>query len=151
MGMGSGLGGMTEGLRFKERTAEMPYIYTNLDTLDHSDKVGSHQCVALIQTYTHAPATSAWKEGQRVSDASSIVKGTAIATFVAGRYPNKSRGNHAAFFVAKGAGGIWILDQWADDKTKPKVSKRFIKNKGKNKAGAYLDPSNNADAYSIIE
>jgi len=142
---------MADGLRSKQGTVKMPYVYTNLDALDYSDKVGSHQCVALIQTYTHAPATSAWKEGQRVNDASSIVKGTAIATFVAGRYPNKSRSNHAAFFVAKGAGGIWILDQWADDKTKPKVSKRFIKNKGKNKVGAYLDPSNNADAYSIIE
>lgn len=129
----------------------MAYIYLNLDTLENTDKVGSQQCVALIQTYGRAPATSAWKEGQRVNDAPAIIKGTAIATFVAGKYPNKSRGNHAAFFVAKGVGGIWIMDQWADDKTKPKVSKRFIKNKGKNKAGTYLDPSNNADAYSIIE
>lgn len=90
----------------------MSYTYTNLDALENTDKVGSHQCVALIQTCTNAPPTSAWKEGQRVNEASFIIKGTAIATFVAGRYPNKSGGNHAAFFVAKGAGGIWVLHQW---------------------------------------
>ena len=46
---------------------------------------------------------------------------------------------------------IWTLNPWADEKTKSKVFKRFIKNKSKNKVGPYLDPSNNADAYSIIE
>jgi hypothetical protein len=41
--------------------------------------------------------------------------------------------------------------QWKDMATKPKISKRFIRTKGKNKSGQYIDPSNNADAFSVIE
>ena len=44
-----------------------------------------------------------------------------------------------------------IIDQWKNDPNKPKVSKRYIINKGQRKDGTYNDPSNNADAFSIIE
>lgn len=128
----------------------MPYVYSKVDDLENTEKVGSRQCVALVQTYAKLPSAIFWKEGKSVSDSLIIPKGTAIATFVDGKYQNRSTGNHAAFFVSKGAGGIWIMDQWADDRTKPKVSKRFIRRKGR-VDGAYIDPSNNADAYSIIE
>ena len=33
----------------------------------------------------------------------------------------------------------------------PKVSKRYLSRKGKDAKGNFIDPSNNADAYSVIE
>lgn len=129
----------------------MPYIYSAIETLDKTDLVGSHQCVALVQHFAHAPAASLWKEGKAVKGNLLIKKGTAIATFVNGKYPNSGHGNHAAFFLSHDAGGIWVIDQWKADPNKLKVSKRYLINKGKRKDGSYNDPSNNADAFSIIE
>ena len=74
----------------------MPYVYSDVENLDGTDKVGSKQCVALIQHYARAPNTGAWKEGSAVFGSGTIAKGTA-------------------------------------------------------KDGSYLDPSNNADAYSVID
>ncbi|WP_338846680.1 BPSL0067 family protein [Massilia sp. W12] len=128
----------------------MPYIYADVDNLQNTDKVGSKHCVALIQHYTDAPNTRDWSEGQVVMGSSGLAKGTAIATFVAGRYPNHSSGNHAAFLLSVESNGIWVMDQWKDDASKPKVSKRFLRKKGKDKNGKFIDPSNNADAYSVI-
>ena len=68
-----------------------------------------------------------------------------------GKYADHSTGNHAAFYLSQDAGGIWVMDQWRDDATKPKVSKRHIRKRGKLPKGGYIDPSNNAEAYSIIE
>jgi hypothetical protein len=45
-----------------------------------------------------------------------IQKGTAIATFVNGKYPNNSHDNHAAFYISQDAGGIWVVDQWKSQK-----------------------------------
>jgi hypothetical protein len=78
-------------------------------------------------------------------------KGTAIATFVNGKYESHSTGNHAAFYISQDAGGIWVMDQWANDTTKPKVSKRYLRKKGTSTNGGYIDPSNNAEAFSAIE
>lgn len=129
----------------------MPYIYANVDKLDKTALVGSHQCVALVQHYAKAPLTSIWKEGKIVMGNSAIEKGTAIATFVNGKYPNLSHDNHAALYISQDIKGIWVMDQWKGDPNKPKVSKRYIRSKGKHKNGAFLDPSNNADAFSVIE
>lgn len=129
----------------------MSYVYVKVDELDETEKVGSHQCVALIQQYAKAPHTSAWKQGKAVKGNMAITKGTAIATFVNGKYPNLGHGNHAAFYLGQDAGGIWVMDQWKDMVKKPKVSKRYLRSKGKWKDGSFADPSNNADAYSIIE
>lgn len=129
----------------------MSYVYSKVDDLDGTDKVGSKQCVALLQHYARLPNTSMWKEGAIVIDNSLIVKGTAIATFVGGKYLSHATGNHAAFYLSKDASGILVMDQWANDTTKPKVSKRYIRKKGKNSQGGYVDPSNNAEAYSVIE
>jgi hypothetical protein len=70
---------------------------------------------------------------------------------VNGEYPNKAHGNHAALYLSQEAGGIWVIDQWQGDPNKPQVSKRFIRSQGKNKAGGFSSPSNNADAFSVIE
>jgi hypothetical protein len=128
----------------------MTYIHTKVDDLEDTEMVGSLQCVALVQKYAGAPATLAWRKGEEVVGNTSIKKGTAIATFTNGKYPNRSSGNHAAFYVGEGLGGIYVMDQW---KTKPtgRVSSRFIRSLGKDKRGRFIRPSNNADAYSIIE
>lgn len=63
-------------------------------------------------------------------------------------YPNKISGNHAAFFLRHGPNGIWVIDQY---KGKKHIASRFLPSMGKNKDGSYLDPSNNADAFSVIE
>lgn len=129
----------------------MPYIYPDVDNLEETPKVGSKQCVALLQHYSDLPNTHLWKEGQSVLESPSVAKGTAIATFVDGKYKSLVTGNHAAYFISKDATGIWIMDQWFSDEKKPFVSKRHLRRKGKLKNGNYVDPSNNADAYSIIE
>lgn len=128
----------------------MSYIYPKVDELQEQPLVGSHQCVALIQIYAGAPVTSAWRPGLSVVGNRTLKKGTAIATFVNGRYPNRSHGNHAAFFVRAAGNGIWIIDQWVN-KDKKTISQRFISSRGKNKQGAFIRASDNADAYSVIE
>lgn len=129
----------------------MPYIYAQAAALHGTDKVGSKQCVALVQHYAAAPNTGAWREGATVIGPGTVPVGVAIATFSGGRYASHGTGNHAAFLLSRDAGGIWVVDQWNDDTTKPKVSKRFIRRKGRSKSGQLVDPSNNADAYSVIE
>jgi len=129
----------------------MPYVYSKVDDLNGTEKVGSKQCVALLQHYGILPHTSKWAAGASVFGNQAVLKGTAIATFVDGKYKSLSTGNHAAFYVSQDTKGIWILDQWSSDASKPKVSMRHIKPKGTNSDGAFVDPSNNADAYSIIE
>ena len=129
----------------------MPYVYLKVDDLEGSEKVGSRQCVALLQYYAHLPQTGTWRQGDPVFGSVSIVKGTAIATFVDGAYQSHRTGNHAAFYLRQDGGGIWVMDQWADNRSKPSVSARYLRRKGKLKDGRYVDPSNNADAYSIIE
>ena len=129
----------------------MSYVYAKVEDLDQTDKVGSRQCVALLQHYAGLPQTAQWTEGRTVVGDATIAAGTAIATFVGGRYRSLATGNHAAFLVSQDATGIWVMDQWASDKTKPKVSKRHLLKKGRHKDGTFVDPSNNADAYSVIE
>ena len=129
----------------------MSYIYSNVEDLEGTDKVGSKQCVALLEHYAKLPHHSVWKGGIPVLGNLSIAKGTAIATFVNGKYQSHVTGNHAAFYISQDAGGIWIMDQWANDTTKPKVSKRYVRKKGMLPKGGYVDPSNNAEAYSVID
>jgi hypothetical protein len=90
------------------------------------------------------------KEGEKVLGSMGIAKGTAIATFANGKYPNKPTGNHAAFFISQDAAGIWIMDQWSGEGKKT-ISKRHIVKNGKRKDGTFVDPSNNAEAFSVIE
>lgn len=130
----------------------MPYVYSKAESLDKTPLVGSHQCVALVQHYAKAPHTSLWKVGKAVKGDLSIPSGTAIATFVNGKYPSHGTGNHAALYLGQDAGGIIVVDQWKGDKNKPTVSKRYIRAKGKwFDEEAFVDPSNNADAFFVIE
>lgn len=81
----------------------MRYIYARAGALQRQEKVGNGDCVALVQHYAKAPHTTLWKQGVAVLDGKDIAPGTAIATFVKGRYPSKDSGNHAAFFLRHGA------------------------------------------------
>lgn len=65
----------------------MPYIYPNVRNLDGEPKVGDFECVALIRHYTNAPSAASWHEGEKVLGNKKILPGTAIATFVNGRWP----------------------------------------------------------------
>lgn len=132
----------------------MPFVYVYASKLDGKVKVGTKQCVALIQHYTpEIGQTSQWKEGDAVLGNREIMPGTAIGTFVNGRYPSHRSGNHAAYFLEQAADGFYVVDQWANDKDKPRVSKRLIRTKGRKQLedGRWPEASNNAYAYSIIE
>lgn len=75
-------------------------------------------------------------------------EGTAIATFVDGRYPNRASGNHAALYVGQDAGGIYVIDQWSKVN---KIQARKLPFLGKDKQGNWANPSNNGDAFSVVE
>jgi hypothetical protein len=128
----------------------MAYIFEQADELENHDMVGSHHCVALVQLYARAPATSAWHQGDAVVGNLMLEKGTAIATFVKGRYPNHAHGNHAALFLRQVVGGIYVIDQWRTKKD-GKITSRFIRSQGVDKKGKFKFPSDNADAYFVIQ
>jgi hypothetical protein len=135
----------------------MPYIYPNVNALGKTPKVGTTECVALVQFYAGVPNHRAWKPGDKVLDNPDIRSGTAIATFVHDRYPDKKTGNHAALFMRHGAPGtgFWAMGQWSDkpgQKPRP-VLEQFIPARGmkQNADGSWWNASNTAEAFSIIE
>jgi len=128
----------------------MAYVYSKVDDLEGEKKVGTHECVALVQHYTNAGPANGWQQGESVFGNQLIKKGTAIATFKNGRYPNGKHGNHAAFFVRQGMNGFFVMDQWKGA-NKLHISERFLESRGKSKDGTFKNPSNNADAFFVIE
>ena len=105
---------------------------------------GNAECVEFIAQTLNAPATVVWREGSKVTKGDqSIAKGTAIATFVNGKYPQTgTSGKHAAIYMSQTADGIDVLDQW---RAQGMVKRRTIRWTG----GPIL--SNNGSAFSIIE
>lgn len=134
----------------------MAFVYPKVESLKGKDKVGSHQCVALVQWFAAGmPHTSKWKAGEIVLGNPCIKEGTAIATFVKGRYLSLPHGNHAAFFLHQGDDGFWVMDQWQDKpggNVRP-ISERFIRSlrQLQNTDGTWPQASDNADAFSVIE
>lgn len=134
----------------------MGYVYPAVRTLEGKALIGSGDCVELIKHF--APGligmpTAFWKQGAHVIDVAATLRpGTAIATFVNGRYPQHRTGQHAAFFVRTAGAGIWVIDQWkGDPKNKPTVSMRHIPRRGRLADGSFINPSNNAEAFFVIE
>lgn len=125
------------------------YRYDQVEELEKLDMVGSKQCVALVQLYAGAPNTANWRQGESVVGNKTLRKGTAIATFLDGRYLSYRHGNHAALFVSQGPKGIYIMDQWKAKST-GKISTRFIPSRGVDRNGRFKRPSDNADAFSTI-
>jgi hypothetical protein len=106
---------------------------------------GNTECVDFIQQTLNAPPTGLWREGKKVVKGDlSIAPGTAIATFVNGKYPQSgSTGKHAAIYLGQNDQGIQVLDQW---RSQGKVLPRTIKWKPTS-PGA----SNDGNAFSVIE
>jgi hypothetical protein len=77
-------------------------------TRRHPDYCG--QCVSYVTTVcpTIPVGTSNWKKGAKVKGNTTIVEGTAIATFnETGQYYG-----HAAIYVSQDEKGITVYDQW---------------------------------------
>jgi hypothetical protein len=81
-----------------------------------------------------------------------VKRGTAIATFVNGRYPNSAHGNHAAIVLKVMTSGIGVVDQW---QSKGIISARLISipppRQQYNRDGSFMRPSDNALAFYVIE
>jgi hypothetical protein len=121
----------------------MPYV-AFLDHVNHylGRVFGNGQCVTFVQRIAHTPSTHSWKPGPSVRGNFWLPKGTAIATFRRGRYPNQSHGySHAAIYLRQDAFGIWVLDQWHGQP----VHERYILFSRHTK-----HVSNNSNAYSVI-
>ena len=73
---------------------------------------GNGQCPVLPQTLLGIPRVRNWREGAPIFGNNSIARGTVIATFVNGEYPDWDHGNHAAIYLSQDKGGIWVIDQW---------------------------------------
>lgn len=128
----------------------MPYTYSKVDDLEKTTMVGNHQCVALVRHYAGAPATLSLEQGAAVLGNRLLRKGTAIATFINGKYANHQQGNHAALYMGQTLDGILVMDQWTG-KRLGIVTSRTLRSKGQYKNGLHIDPSNNADAFFVIE
>ena len=118
----------------------MPFKDSTIDNRKLGSAIGTGECVALVQEWTHAPNTHGWKPGLQVyGNEDKIPKGTAIATFVNGQYPTDER--HAAIFLS-GAGnaGFRVVDQWHGQVSHERTI-HF------NSAGRQNDPK----AYYVIE
>jgi hypothetical protein len=50
--------------------------------------------------------------------------------------------------VSQDASGITVVDQWSGSGT---IRLRRLMFLGKDKTGKYVDPSNNGDAFSVVE
>jgi len=119
----------------------MPYICQTPELFE-GKKIGSGQCVAFVQQCAGAPTTGVWQQGQKVKGSSMLSKGTAIATFVDGHYPNHASGNHAAIYVSHDDDGIEVWDQWSGQT----VHRRRIRFKGGSGSA-----SNDGDQFYVIE
>lgn len=136
----------------------MPHIYRDARKLEHQAKVDGGQCVRLVQHFTDVGPTSTWRQGARVLDETVIEEGTVIANFNRqGRWPSKSKGNHAAFFVEFGPRGpdgkpMWIVvqDQWT---SKADIHMRRIERRGPklHDEGNRFDDSDNAEHFYIVK
>jgi hypothetical protein len=126
----------------------MAYVYSDVESLPGKPPVGDQQCAILVELYAKAPAAAYWRLGANVKGILTLAKGTAIATFVNGRYPNKPKGNHAALYVSQDKHGLWVVDQYFGSGG---IHKRLLRFKGKAQDGSFVDPSNNGDAFSVIE
>ena len=128
----------------------MAYVYPEVDSLPGKPAVGNQQCVVMVEFYAKAPAPAnpKWKQGIRVKGDTGIAKGTAIATFVNGVYPNRPSGNHAALYELQDNTGVWVVDQYFGSNG---IHKRRLRFKGAHPDGSFIDAVNNGDAFSVVE
>ncbi len=99
------------------------------------------QCVSFVTTVcpTLPVGTVAWKKGVQVKGTTSILPGTAIATFNSdGKYSG-----HAAIYESQTLTGINVIDQWVTPPAKA-IHKRMLR------FGAHGN-SNNGDNFFVID
>ena len=79
---------------------------------------GNAAYVEFIQQTLSALVIASWTEGAKIvklgaGQANAVTSGTAISTFVNGKYPQGgSTGKHAAIHLGQDATGIQVLEQW---------------------------------------
>jgi hypothetical protein len=150
----------------------MPFVYRGYLNLAGTPKVDGGECARLVQHHLpHIGHTTTWKPGERVLDVlmrgDKIEPGTAVATFVKGRYPQAGH-RHAAFFggvvtacsydpklKACPVTGFILIDQWnpiPGGQTRPDIRRRTLNRHGKMLSdGSFPRISDNAEAFYIIE
>jgi hypothetical protein len=75
--------------------------------------VGSGQCPGIVQSYGGLPLTKFWFEGPKVKGLDAVPYGTAIATFIGGKYKSLKHGNHVAIYIRQDpVKGLLVFDQW---------------------------------------
>lgn len=132
----------------------MPYILHDADYWDGQPQVGDKECVALIKILVPGLmgiGTINWKAGAHVKSTPNLTRGTAIATFVNGRYPQGPSPKHACIFLSHSGVGIWVLDQYTNSRT---IIKRRIdvpRNSVQSPDGSWPRANNNAQAFYVIE
>jgi len=140
----------------------MGYVCRGVDELakGQTPLAGTGECVDLIKEYVpglQGKSTSTWRPGAWVMETPNIEKGTAIATFDPdGTFPKKNTGQHAALVLRVVGSGIWVVDQWARDPVlRPTIGPRLIRipplGMQRNKDGSFINRSNNALAFRVIE
>ena len=110
---------------------------------------GHTECVEFILQTLDGPGTPDWRAGRKIvplepGAPDPVAKGTAIATFVGGVYPQAGNtGKHAAIYLGQNSEGIQVLDQW---RAQGRVLQRTIPWKPR-RPGL----SNDGKAFSVIE
>jgi len=88
------------------------WIVTDFEKFE-GELVGNGQCPQICQLKGHVPLTATWVEGPKVRGNTLIPRGTAIATFINGKYPSNAHGNHVAIYIEQDATrGVKVFDQW---------------------------------------
>ncbi len=148
----------------------MPFVYREFRKLVGLPKVDGGECARLVQHFmSNIGTTSHWKAGERVLDiiasGRKLEPGTAVATFVKGRFPNSGH-RHAAIYEgpAYSVGGtligIILVDQWNPKPTplyphpapRDDIRRRTAPSRGKMRPdGTFPFISDNAEAFYVIE
>lgn len=137
------------------------FIYHDAQSLVGKPLAGDGECVALVQKYLPAIGhTTTWKAGARVVELGNneIRIGTVIGTMEDGKWPGKKHNNHVGIFggvnsrsVTTGRMMSFVLVEQYRTHGVTKIQARVIYSKGKSVNGRYIDPSNNAEAFFVIE
>ena len=99
----------------------LPYALASPSTYKNKSFVnskGNAAYVEFIQQTLSALVIASWTEGAKIvklgaGQANAVTSGTAISTFVNGKYPQGgSTGKHAAIHLGQDATGIQVLEQW---------------------------------------
>jgi len=78
----------------------------------------SQECVAAVKHFCNARQTALWRKGKQVKGDTTILPGTAIATFTAA---NGGYRGHAAIYTGQDSSGLQVLDQWKNREFKPRT------------------------------